>query len=207
MNSPRAILLAPYFRNGLRTAGIVMLIVGSLVAVMARSENDSFQFCTTKAYGWPAPWKIDHCECEGGQTIYPALSAIINVGLILASGLCGLIVSTWLSRRKRAVEESDFGRRFGWLIERDGEIVGELEYLRWDSYSQFWHEYRVVWRRPEDAVVSPDAWIAAKLVLRNRRYTDIVADAFLTSQDPDTGIVSVRGAYAPEKRIRRGNKL
>ena len=140
---------------------------------------------------------------------FPALSesAIINVGLILASGLCGLIVSTWLSRRKRAVEESDFGRRFGWLIERDGEIVGELEYLRWDSYSQFWHEYRVVWRRPEDAVVSPDAWIAAKLVLRNRRYTDIVADAFLTSQDPDTGIVSVRGAYVPEKRIRRGNKL
>jgi hypothetical protein len=37
LNSPQAILLAPYFRKGLRTAGIVMLIVGSLVAVMARS--------------------------------------------------------------------------------------------------------------------------------------------------------------------------
>jgi hypothetical protein len=108
MNSPRAILLAPYFRNGLRTAGIVMLIVGSLVAVMARSENDSFQFCTTKAYGWPAPWKIDYCECEGGQTTYPPLSAIINVGLILASGLCGLVASTWLSRRKPTSEIDNF---------------------------------------------------------------------------------------------------
>jgi len=196
-----------YFRNGLRASGIVMLIVGSLVAVMAHSENDSFQFCTTKAYGWPAPWKIDYCECEGGQTIYPPLSAIINVGLILASGLCGLVASTWLSRRRFAVEESDFGRRFGWFIERGGEIVGALEYLRWDSSSQFWHEYRVVWRRPEDAVVSPDGWIAANLVLRNRRYTDIVVDSFLTSQGPDAGSVSVRGACVPEKRIRRGNKL
>lgn len=70
------------------------------------------------------------------------------------------------NRKRRAAEESDFGRRFGWFIERDGERIGELDYVRWDSHAQFWHEYRLTWRRPEDAVIGPDAWIAAKLVLR-----------------------------------------
>ena len=35
--------------------------------------------------------------------------------------------------------------------------MGELEYLRWDSLAQFWYEYRLTWRRPEDSVVGPDA--------------------------------------------------
>jgi hypothetical protein len=76
-----------------------MLIVASLVAVMARSENDFFQYCTARAYGWPTPWKICCCECEGGRTIYPALNAIINIGMILASGFVVFVASTWLKKR------------------------------------------------------------------------------------------------------------
>ena len=87
------------FRDGLRLPIIMMLIVGSLVALMARSENDYFQSCTTKAYGWPTPWRIDNCECEGGQTIYPPLNATINIGLVLASGLVGIAASKCLSYR------------------------------------------------------------------------------------------------------------
>ena len=106
-----------------------------------------------------------------------------------------------LSRKRRAAEASDFGRRFGWFIEKDGERIGELEYLRWDSVTQFWHDYRLNWRRPEDAIVGPDAWIAAKLVLRNRRYTDVVADTFLTSPERDGNVIAVRGAFVPEERL------
>jgi hypothetical protein len=98
-------------------------------------------------------------------------------------------------------ETSDFGRRFGWFIEKDGERIGELDYLRWDSYAQFWHEYRLTWHQPEDAVVGPDAWIAAKLVLRNRRYTDVVIDTFLTSPERDGGVIAVRGAYVPQEKL------
>jgi len=105
------------------------------------------------------------------------------------------------NRKRRVAQEPDFGRRFGWFIERDGERIGELDYIRWDSAAQFWHEYRLTWRRPEDAVVGPDAWIAAKLVLRSRHYTDVVIDTFLTSSERDVGVIAVRGAYVPEEKL------
>lgn len=104
-------------------------------------------------------------------------------------------------RKRRVAEESDFGRRFGWFIERGGERIGELDYMRWDSNAQFWHEYRTTWRSPEDAVVGPDAWVAAKLVLRNRRYTEVVVDSFLTSPERVGGVIAVRGAHVPEELL------
>lgn len=105
------------------------------------------------------------------------------------------------NRKRRAAEESDFGRRFGWFIERDGERVGELDYLRWDADAQFWHDYRLTWRRPEDAVIGPDAWLEAKLVLRSRRYTDVLVDSFLTSPEREGSVIAVRGASVPEHRL------
>ena len=99
--------------------------------------------------------------------------------------------------------ECDFGRKFGWFIEKTGERVGELDYLRWDSLSQFWHEYRVTWCRPEDAVIGPDAWRAEKLVLRNRRYTDILVESFLTAPLREGDVIPVRNAFVPVERIRR----
>lgn len=104
--------------------------------------------------------------------------------------------------RNAVAEASDFGRRFGWFIERDGVRIGELEYVRWDDASQFWHEYRVIWRQSEDAVVGPDAWMAARLVLRNRRCTDVVVDRFLTADYGD-GRIAVRGASVPVERCAR----
>ena len=101
----------------------------------------------------------------------------------------------------RAAEESDFGRRFGWFIERDGQRIGELEYVRWDCESQFWHDYRLIWRKPEDALVGDDAWISAKPVLRNRRFTDVVVESFLTSPEREGGVISVRGAHVPKERF------
>ena len=101
----------------------------------------------------------------------------------------------------RAAEETDFGRHFGWFIERDGERIGELDYVRWDWTSQFWHDYRLTWRRPEDAVVGPDAWIEAKLVLRSRRYTDVVVDTFLTSRERGEGVIAIRGAHVSRERL------
>jgi hypothetical protein len=105
--------------------------------------------------------------------------------------------------KSRAAAESDVGRRFGWFIEKDGTRIGELDYLRWDSVAQFWHEYRVTWRSPEDAVIGPDAWITSKLVLRNRRYTDVVVASFLTGTQRDGGIIPVRSAFVSEERIRQ----
>lgn len=105
------------------------------------------------------------------------------------------------NRKRRAAEESDYGRRFGWFIERDGERIGELDYVRWDWDAQFWHEYRLTWRKPEDAVVGSDAWLEAKLVLRNRRYIDVVIETFVTSTEREAGVIAVRGACVSEERF------
>jgi hypothetical protein len=109
-------------------------------------------------------------------------------------------------RAKKLARESDFGRRFGWFIEKAGKQIGELDYLRWDSDAQLWHEYRLSWRRTEDAVVDPDAWIAAKLVLRNRRYTDVVIDTFLTSPERDR-VIAVRFASVPVERFEKDDAV
>lgn len=100
---------------------------------------------------------------------------------------------------------SDFGRCFGWFIEKAGETVGELEYIGWDSDAQFWHLYRVIWRRPEIAIAGPDAWAESGIVLRNRRFTDVVVDSYLVSAERAPGVIAVRGASVPEERIRRGS--
>jgi len=105
--------------------------------------------------------------------------------------------------KSRAAAECDFGRRFGWFIEKDGTRIGELDYLRWDSVAQFWHEYRVTWRSPEDAVIGTDAWITSKLVLRNRHYTDVVVESFLIGAEREGGVIPVRAAYVSEERIQQ----
>ncbi len=109
-----------------------------------------------------------------------------------------------LENQTADVDESDFGRRHGWLIERDGQILGELDYVRWDWESQFWHEYRVAWRNPKDAATTPDAWLELRLTLRNRRFTDVVVDTFLAGTERSEGLVPIRGAYVSEDRIKAG---
>lgn len=64
-----------------------MIAVTALIAATANIENDFFQFCTTKAYGWPAPWKIEYCLCEGERTVFPLSSIIINTAMVFATGV------------------------------------------------------------------------------------------------------------------------
>jgi hypothetical protein len=101
--------------------------------------------------------------------------------------------------------DSDLGRRFGWFIEKAGETVGELEYIGWDSDAQFWHLYRVTWRRPGIAIVGPDAWAESGMVLRNRRFADVVVDSYLVSAERAPDVIAVRGASVPEERICLGS--
>ncbi|MFM7182297.1 MAG: hypothetical protein ACKO2G_12640 [Verrucomicrobiales bacterium] len=77
---------------------VAMIAAGALVAAFAKTENDFFQFCTTKAYGWPAPWKIDSCECEGSKTTYPMTSKLVNFSVIAGSGIAGFALAGGLFR-------------------------------------------------------------------------------------------------------------
>ena len=111
-------------------------------------------------------------------------------------------------RAKKLARESDFGRRLGWLIEKDGKIVGELEYIRWDSDAQFWHEYSVVWHDADEShtEVNPDEWIKRKLVLRSKRYPDVLISEFLTAPR-SKGIVLIRFASVPVERFEKDETI
>ena len=105
-----------------------------------------------------------------------------------------------------AAVESDYGRRYGWFVEQNGERVGELDYVRWDSELQFWHEYRVSWIKERSGLEGdPDAWIHAKLSLRNRRFLDVVVTDYLTSAR-GIGCVAIRAASVPRERFRQDEK-
>ncbi|MBN1607705.1 MAG: hypothetical protein JW940_13800 [Polyangiaceae bacterium] len=53
--------------------------------------------CTTKAYGFPFPWKIAHCLCEKGRIEYAVWGAIGNVAVVIAAA-CLLV--RWIIRNK-----------------------------------------------------------------------------------------------------------
>lgn len=101
--------------------------------------------------------------------------------------------------KKRHIRDSDYGRRFGWFIERDGECIGELEYFRWDENLQFWHEYRVSWCRPDGDAASIEDWAESGIALRNRAFTNVVVREFLSSAGSEVGVVSLRNAYVPDE--------
>ena len=107
---------------------------------------------------------------------------------------------------KIEIADSDFGRRYGWYIEREGVTIGELEYVRWDSHMQFWHDYQLRWYHPSNAVSGPNEWSQSKLSLRNRRYADVVIDQFLTAEVRKNGEIPIRFAYVTEEQIRQGLK-
>jgi len=110
---------------------------------------------------------------------------------------------------KKAENESNFGRRFGWYIERNGERLGELDYLRWDSYGQFWHDYELKWLpgkevQPYQHEVDPlrDDWSEQKLVLRHKHFTDVVISGYLANYRVES-TVSIEHAPLPVECFER----
>ncbi len=76
-----------------------------------------------------------------------------------------------------------------------------MDYIRWDSQSQFWHEYRLTWHDPNDTVKGPDAWLEAGLVLRNRKHTEVIIKDFLASPEREPGVIAIRGAQVPSEKL------
>lgn len=71
------------------TLGIFLasLLAGSLLVYSQRNaRNDYFEYCTTKAYGFPYPWLIENCPCDGrgGLTEYPTQAKLWNAMAALA---------------------------------------------------------------------------------------------------------------------------
>src|SRR5262245_22193474 len=79
-----------------------------------------------------------------------ALPVLIILCLLPVIYVFWCLKPSWLRTPiKKEIEESDWGRRYGWFVEKDGSVIGSLDYIRWDSHSQFWHDYHFVLDRPD----------------------------------------------------------
>ena len=58
----------------------MLLVVATGLFLLRHARNDFFEYCTTRAYGLPLPWRVDNCECDGrgGLTEYPGIYAVLN---------------------------------------------------------------------------------------------------------------------------------
>lgn len=103
------ILMKRPLKIGLIAGFAAIITAGVIETALAKTENDLFQFCTTKAYGWPTPWKIDYCECEDAKTTFPASSRIENLSALAGSGLIGFALIGGISRcrQHRDSQEAD----------------------------------------------------------------------------------------------------
>jgi hypothetical protein len=109
----------------------------------------------------------------------------------------------FLKREESEIQSSDSGRRYGWLVEKGGEVVANLEYVRGDEQLQFWHVYQLSIGRRDMACLASDsnAWLEHKITLRNARHMDVVISDFMVL-GAGNGFISVRGACVPEDKFK-----
>jgi hypothetical protein len=78
------------------------------------------------------------------------------------------------ARRSLKIYHSDFGRNFGWFVERRGKRVAALVDPVWDVNNQFWHIYRLVALSdsPDELaeLLTREFWDDPGLVFENREF-------------------------------------
>jgi hypothetical protein len=107
-------------------------------------------------------------------------------------------------KRDLDIYRSDFGREYGWFVERQGNRVAELIDPVWDMHSQFWHDYVLVPLTQEPAKLaepdSRDFWDRDGLIYEHRKYgnrvTHVLANLWPDRSDGKK-IIHIRGLYLP----------
>ena len=109
------------------------------------------------------------------------------------------------SERRRLLQESDFGRAFGWSVEWKGREVAQLVDPVWDCHGQFWHHYRLIVTTEDPAegasLRDPEFWDThlGELAFRNLRLGEVAPYAFPAGRVFDeAGRVWMRGLYLTE---------
>ena len=66
---------------------ICVAALGYAEFIAREIRNPFFEYCTTKAFGWPLPWKIYYCECQKNEIASPLLHLLVNFALLPAIGI------------------------------------------------------------------------------------------------------------------------
>jgi hypothetical protein len=83
------------------------------------------------------------------------------------------------STRAAFLAESNYGRNFGWYIELNGEIIGELIKCRFED--MFWDSYEII---PKDSIHEKILFDSDKILehpfkFKNKRLDEYAENAFL----------------------------
>jgi hypothetical protein len=73
------------------TAGLITAVMLSTLP----QRNEAFEFCTTRAFGFPFPWRVEWCLCER-ESNWPEQAFYWGANLLLASGAAAAL--TWVAR-------------------------------------------------------------------------------------------------------------
>ncbi len=84
-----------------------------------------------------------------------------------------------INKRKnlKELKSSNFGRKFGWFIEFEGEIIGEL--IDYEFYDMFWDSYRIIPKNKEWHLLlfSKKFWHENDFKFKNKHYNIYVPNA------------------------------
>lgn len=87
-----------------------------------------------------------------------------------------------MNRRLRILE-SNYGRNFGWYLEKEGKRIAVLTDCQWEE--MFWDSYRLepLTNKPEEPGMfySDEFWdgyFSGGLCFRNREFDEVASDAF-----------------------------
>ena len=47
------------------SAVLIAILIIFISLSLKSVHNDVFEYCSTKAYGFPTPWEMNYCPCEG----------------------------------------------------------------------------------------------------------------------------------------------
>ncbi len=104
-------------------------------------------------------------------------------------------------REKSILRKSNYGRHFGWYIEYESQIIGEL--INCEFLDEFWDVYTITKTNKvfEDVLFDKKEWLNNSFQLKNKTYDLYVKNAFFSEDQEDflpKQKIKVRGLYIIE---------
>ncbi len=113
------------------------------------------------------------------------------------------MIRKWIKkyRNKKELKKSNWGRDYGWFIEYESNIIGEL--VLWKQTDMFWYSYKVITKNKkwENIVFDEKTWKNSELKFLNKKYNKYAHDAFAGFVSGDftkTKIIEMRMLHLTE---------
>tara|TARA_B110000046_G_scaffold59224_1_gene66481 strand:- start:1550 stop:1945 length:396 start_codon:yes stop_codon:yes gene_type:complete len=105
---------------------------------------------------------------------------------------------------KKELKNSNFGRNYGWDIEYQGEVIGEL--TNWKFFDMYWCTYKIfaINASMESILFDEKLWNDCKFKFKNKKY-GIYAKApissFISGNLLNTKTIRMRMLYLTEQQL------